>query len=245
MSVRKSLVEVVSKFRSVHGDRYDYSKVVYESGKTKVEIVCHQHGSFLMTPSSHISGSNCIKCRAGNSKLQKTDAQFLQECEEKFAGKFSYLSSYQPNDTGKVWVVCPDHGEFKILCRVHLHSKYGCPACASEQMDRGVGSLGGINAKVAERNKALNYYVYLLKLQGGEEVFFKVGLTKVGSHERRMRGLRKYYDVEVLDMTEYTLDLAFELEQFVLSTCSRYKPLVKFGGYTECFQSSFLQEIYQ
>ena len=237
MKHKKTLEEVISEFYAVHGDRYDYSKVVYTGRENKVEIVCKDHGPFLMLPRHHLAGNNCIKCRAGRSKKQKTNDQFLSECHTKFGNKFKYLTNYQPNDSGKVTIECPDHGQFDMRCRVHLKSDYGCPMCASEQMDRGVGSIGCINFKVAEKNKHIPYYVYLLRLWDDNESFFKVGLTKVGSESRRLRDIRRYYNVEIITLYEYPLDIAFELEQFILSEVARYKPSKMFGGYTECFKS--------
>lgn len=38
--------EVISRFRDVHGDKYDYSKVVYVDMNSKVTIICPEHGEF-------------------------------------------------------------------------------------------------------------------------------------------------------------------------------------------------------
>ena len=43
--------------------------------------------------------------------------------------------------------------------------------------------------------------------------------------------------MEIITLYEYPLDIAFELEQFILSEVDRYKPSKMFGGYTECFKS--------
>lgn len=42
--------EVISRFRDVHGDKYDYSKVVYVDMNSKVTIICPEHGEFEQTP---------------------------------------------------------------------------------------------------------------------------------------------------------------------------------------------------
>jgi Zn ribbon nucleic-acid-binding protein len=52
----------IEKARKVHGDKYDYSKVKYVNGKTKVTIICPEHGEFEQMPSSHIKGHGCVKC---------------------------------------------------------------------------------------------------------------------------------------------------------------------------------------
>ena len=36
--------EFVEKAKKIHGDKYDYSKVEYKSGKNKVCIICLKHG---------------------------------------------------------------------------------------------------------------------------------------------------------------------------------------------------------
>jgi hypothetical protein len=60
---RHTLADFLDKSKKVHGDRYDYSKVVYKGAKNKVEIVCSKHGSFWMAAESHyIAKQNCPSC---------------------------------------------------------------------------------------------------------------------------------------------------------------------------------------
>ena len=54
--------QFVEKAKQKHGDMYDYSKVVYINNKTKVEIICSIHGSFLKSPKKHFIGQGCLKC---------------------------------------------------------------------------------------------------------------------------------------------------------------------------------------
>ena len=42
--------EIVKKFIEVHGELFDYSKVVYINSWTKVCIICRRHGDFEQTP---------------------------------------------------------------------------------------------------------------------------------------------------------------------------------------------------
>lgn len=46
----------------VHGNKYDYSNVVYENTDTKVKIICPEHGEFWQTPHHHLRGSGCQQC---------------------------------------------------------------------------------------------------------------------------------------------------------------------------------------
>jgi len=42
--------QVINSFKEVHGDAFDYSKVVYIDNKTPVEVYCKKH-DFTFTPS--------------------------------------------------------------------------------------------------------------------------------------------------------------------------------------------------
>ena len=61
-------IEFIKRSREVHGDRYDYSKVDYVNPKTKVCIICPEHGEFWQTPDSHLRGCECPRC-AGRKKM--------------------------------------------------------------------------------------------------------------------------------------------------------------------------------
>ncbi len=47
--------DVLARFRKIHGDQFNYTKVAYLHSNRRVEIVCRQHGAFLQTPRSHSS----------------------------------------------------------------------------------------------------------------------------------------------------------------------------------------------
>lgn len=58
----------VAEAQAKHGNKYDYSKVKYIDARTKVCIVCPEHGEFLQNPSGHLSGKGCPKCAIDESK---------------------------------------------------------------------------------------------------------------------------------------------------------------------------------
>ena len=62
MPKRKTAEDFISTSISIHNFTYDYSKVIYKNNKTKVEIICRQHGVFFQTPNDHIGGHGCRKC---------------------------------------------------------------------------------------------------------------------------------------------------------------------------------------
>ena len=74
MSGKKySTEKFIEKAKQVHGDKYDYSKVIYNGAMEKVCIACPIHGEFWMTPSTHLRGSGCPYCSLskGEEKIEK------------------------------------------------------------------------------------------------------------------------------------------------------------------------------
>jgi len=61
---RLTTEEFIARAKLAHGDKYDYSKVVYTSSHDKVEIVCAEHGSFFQSASNHTNGNKagCPGC---------------------------------------------------------------------------------------------------------------------------------------------------------------------------------------
>lgn len=57
-----SYEDILHRFREVHGDRYDYSRMKYEGTKVKTHIICRRHGSFWQEPQNHMRGANCPTC---------------------------------------------------------------------------------------------------------------------------------------------------------------------------------------
>jgi hypothetical protein len=53
----------VEKAKLVHGNKYNYSKVVYTKSKNKVVIICPKHGEFRQTPSDHLQSRGCPSCK--------------------------------------------------------------------------------------------------------------------------------------------------------------------------------------
>jgi len=54
-----------------HGSKYDYSKAKYVNGKTKVVIICPEHGEFRQNPRKHLYGDGCSFCFKKNESMVK------------------------------------------------------------------------------------------------------------------------------------------------------------------------------
>ena len=122
---RKTTEEFVEKANEVHSYKYDYSKVEYKNSKTKVCIICPEHGEFWQTPSNHLHGYGCMKC-GGCSKLDTSD--FIEKAKKIHDNKYSYEKTKYVDYKTKVIITCPIHGEFEQNPHDHL-SGHGCSIC--------------------------------------------------------------------------------------------------------------------
>lgn len=113
-----------------HGDFYDYSKVVYEDSKTKVEIICPVHGSFYQTPQAHVRGDGCPECAKEKRRLKLlgNKESFIKKCEKVHGKFYNYSKVNYINSSEKVEIICPVHGSFYQVPSNHLNGQ-GCPKC--------------------------------------------------------------------------------------------------------------------
>ena len=121
----------IKKAREIHGNRYDYSKVEYVNAKTKVCIICPEHGEFWMITGNHITGKQgCPKCALLNraNKRRKELNIFIAQAKEVHGDKYDYSKVEYVNDRDKVCIICPEHGEFWQSPGKHIRGN-GCPKC--------------------------------------------------------------------------------------------------------------------
>jgi very-short-patch-repair endonuclease len=79
-----SIDDFIEKARTIHGDKYDYSKVEYINSHTKVCIICPEHGEFWQTPNKHLSGNECPEC---NDRKNKHECKLWRNLQEKYANE--------------------------------------------------------------------------------------------------------------------------------------------------------------
>lgn len=122
----------INKAKIKHNDKYDYSKVEYKDSLTNVTIICPIHGEFQQTPQNHLRGRGCTLC--GNvkksKKMQMTNEYFIQKSNEIHQNKYDYSKTdlTKRDEKGKIIVICPIHGEFKVNPTLHLKGQ-NCPKC--------------------------------------------------------------------------------------------------------------------
>jgi very-short-patch-repair endonuclease/Zn-finger nucleic acid-binding protein len=75
----KYFIELANK---IHGVKYSYDLVKYETGKTKIKIICPIHGEFSQLANSHLNGRGCPICK--ESKGEKIIRLLLKDRDIKF-----------------------------------------------------------------------------------------------------------------------------------------------------------------
>lgn len=129
-SIRLNTKRFINTAKQVHGNRYDYSKSIYKSARTKLIITCPYHGDFLQVAHSHLIGMRCRKCAyKENGDNRKWDTkQFVTKANKVHNNKYNYEKADYKNTKEKLIINCPAHGDFLQCPNNHLEGK-GCPTC--------------------------------------------------------------------------------------------------------------------
>lgn len=124
MQKRLTFEEFISKAREVHGDKYEYSKVVYINNRTKVCIICPIHGEFWQVPSAHLCGQGCPRC----ANFNQTTEEVIQQCKETHGDKYEYTLVEYKGWNIPIKIICKEHGVFEQSPYKHKKGQ-GCPIC--------------------------------------------------------------------------------------------------------------------
>lgn len=147
--------DFINRAKSVHGDKYDYSRVVYINSHKKVEIICTKHGSFFQAPTDHLRGHGCNKCasEAIGRQKRKTTEEFIQEYRRRYPSSKLDLSQVDYKTTRKpITVICKEHGTFNIQPQ-HMLKGCGCPICSMSNLEKSVMTYLEANFMRYERIK--------------------------------------------------------------------------------------------
>lgn len=129
---RDTTEDFISKIKSVHEDRYDYSKVIYDGCYTPIVIICTTHGEFTQSPTSHMQGHGCPSCSAEMVSKRQLDntIDFILKAKSIHGDRYDYSKVDYIHHKIKVIIICTIHGEFYQKPRVHLIGA-GCRQCGS------------------------------------------------------------------------------------------------------------------
>jgi hypothetical protein len=233
----------VNKTKLVHGDKYDYSKVIYKEAKSKIKILCSLHGEFEQKPNTHLNGSGCKKCYfEKQSKIQRSSTNiFVNKAKLLHGDKYDYSKVDYIKNNIPVKIICPEHGEFNQQPHHHL-KKCGCPKCGNIRI-----GLYGINnsrgwsltkwIEKINKNGKLKPKLYFIKCFNSNEIFYKIGITTRTINQRFCNKTLMPYTFEIIKEYDNDGDKIFKLEIELKKKYSsfRYTPKIKFSGMGECF----------
>lgn len=133
---------LIVRFQNIHGNRYDYSEMVWRGREYPVDIICRIHGRFQQLYVTHLRGTNCRKCyevkrsRQDNARTlgikPYTWEQILQEFRRVHGDHYDYTGtgSHYINKSTPVPIRCPEHGEFTVVPVNHIKAKgHSCHSC--------------------------------------------------------------------------------------------------------------------
>lgn len=156
--------EFIRRAIAIHGNRYDYSRVIYHRKDEKVEIICREHGSFWQTPHSHVQlRQNCPKCAAaegGRKRRGDNNAmckpaikeKVRQTCLNRYGAK-TYAESEEGRQRLHDIVTRP---EVRVKMESTCQQRYGAKCWSSS--DIGHEKLHELMSSVEMRQKIVSGY---------------------------------------------------------------------------------------
>lgn len=140
-NIDKKTNEFILKAQEIHGEKFDYSLVVFKNYRTNVEIICRQHGQFSQNPHNHCKKgrTGCRDCgKEVQTEKKCMTLKVFEEKAKKIYPDYDYSRVIYVNHDTKVIIKCNEGHEFKQKPVSFLSKKRGCPKCnvAKGQMKR-------------------------------------------------------------------------------------------------------------
>ena len=122
--------EFIAKAFTIHGGKYNYSKVHYINSHINITIICPIHGEFSQIPNNHLNNRGCSLC--GNEKIKYkltlTSKKFISKAKLIHGKTYDYSNTNYTGNKNKVIILCKIHGKFEQTPDAHLAGK-GCERC--------------------------------------------------------------------------------------------------------------------
>lgn len=193
--------------KTIHNDKYDYSKVEYRRCFDRLSIICPIHGEFIQVSHDHLSGNGCPRCakESTKDKLRKPIQKFITEANEIHNKKYDYSKVEYKNMETKICIICPKHGEFWQTPACHLGG-YGCPICKESHLEREMRKILIENNIEFESQKKFDWLgrqsldFYLPK--------YNIAIECQGKQHFGLGGWSKTFDlnkIQELDLRKYQL----------------------------------------
>jgi len=159
--------EFIINSNKIHNNKYNYSKVNYTNNKTKIIIICSEHGEFKVRPDNHIQGNGCPICSRSRGEIEIK--KILEHNNIKF-------------ETQKKFDDCKNI--FSLSFDFYLPEKNICIEYDGEQHYKPIDFFGGINKfnEQQKRDKIKNEYcknnnIHLIRIRYNDNILEKLKIT--------------------------------------------------------------------
>ncbi len=156
--IRKmTTMEFIHKASVAHGDRFDYSKTIYNGMPNKIIVICKAHNvEIAQTPINHLYGP--ISCPICNKNIRPkiTYELFVKRANKKHSNKFNYSLVNFNNENDITQIICPEHGVFKQNLRKHLRGD-DCPHCIMKNVETKAISIGETQIEIWLKRHHIGY----------------------------------------------------------------------------------------
>jgi len=117
----------IKKALNIHNYKFSYDNIDYINMKTKINLLCPEHGEFSVKPERHLAGTECPKCK---SIKHFSYSEVISKLKDIYPN-YSFDNFIVSNSITKSKIICNIHGEF-ISDANKLLSLKGCPSCFLE-----------------------------------------------------------------------------------------------------------------
>lgn len=137
MTKRYTLAEFTAKAQAVHGTKYIYRGLTFDTRLSRVKATCPIHGDFEQATASHLQGQGCKACGREKATLSRRtpDETIKAKILEVQGNRYGYGDITYKNYKAYIEVICSKHGKFTQLVNAQLQGQ-GCAKCAYE--DKGL-----------------------------------------------------------------------------------------------------------
>lgn len=156
---RISTKDYIKKAKKIHGDKFDYSMVIYKKAKNKITIKCKKCGTiFYQKAYSHLEGRGCKRCNINNQLSNKE--KFIEKSKKIHGENIDYsLVNYKTNKI-KVLLKCKKHNHiFEQSPNSHLRGQ-SCPLCKESIGEKNIVNYLKENNIKYNRNKTFENCKY-------------------------------------------------------------------------------------
>mgnify|MGYP000368126193 CR=1 FL=1 len=126
-----STKDMIKRAKEIHGDKYDYSKFIYNGYNVNFKIICPIHGIFELNSPKHFRyKQGCNECLKDSFK-EKYKKQMIIQAVKLYGNKYTYEKVVYKNAHEKVKIYCKKCQKYFNQSPNSHKRGHGCPYCSA------------------------------------------------------------------------------------------------------------------